>query len=66
MKQVYFFHLETGTYINSDGDAGFYIKNKKDITVDSDGNITKRVTKDDGTYFDSNGNIGKSKSNKQS
>ena len=58
--------LETGTYINSDGDAGFYIKNKKGITVDSDGNITKRVTKDDGTYFDSNGNIGKSKSNKQS
>ena len=58
--------LETGTYINSDGDAGFYIKNKKGMTLDSDGNITKRVTKDDGTYFDSNGNIGKSKSNKQS
>ena len=59
-------NLETGTYINSDGDAGFYIKNKKGMTLDSDGNITKRVTKDDGTYFDSNGNIGKSKSNKQS
>lgn len=53
--------LETGTYINSDGDAGFYAKNKDGITLDSDGNITKRITKKDGTYIDSDGNIGKSK-----
>ena len=53
--------LETGTYINSDGDAGFYAKNKEGITLDSDGNITKRITKKDGTYIDSDGNIGKSK-----
>lgn len=53
--------LETGTYINSSGNAGFYIKNKDGITLDSDGNITKRITKKDGTYIDSDGNIGKSK-----
>lgn len=56
---------ETGTYINSDGETGFYVKNKDGFTIDTDGNMSYRKTDKDGFYYDTNGKIGKSRANKK-
>lgn len=51
---------ETGTYVNSDGKAGIYVKNKKGFTIDTEGNMSYRKTDKDGFYYDTNGKVGKS------
>ena len=56
---------ETGTYINSDGKAGLYVKNKDGFTIDTEGNMSYRKTDKDGFYYDTNGKIGKSRANKK-
>ena len=36
------FQIHPKKYINSDGKAGFYVKNKDGITIDTEGNMTYR------------------------